>query len=171
MKQRKEADYWSYTGEILKRMHNEGVLCTVTDDEQKHNVITLGWGQTGPFYHGRPVFIIAVAKPRYSWCFLEEVSEFTIAVPDDNIKKAVSFCGNVSGRSCDKFDMAGLTPVPGINVRTVSILECPLNIECRIYTRINPPHMLLTPEHRKRPLEEQHTIYFAEVLGAYLWQN
>jgi len=30
--------------------------------------------------------------------------------------------------------------------------------------------MLLTPEHRRRPLEQQHTIYFAEVLGTYRWE-
>jgi hypothetical protein len=30
--------------------------------------------------------------------------------------------------------------------------------------------MLLTPEHRQRPIEQQHTIYFAEVLGTYGWK-
>jgi flavin reductase (DIM6/NTAB) family NADH-FMN oxidoreductase RutF len=64
-----------------------------------------------------------------------------------------------------------LTTAAGLNVRTVSILECPLNIECRIYEKVAPPHMLLTPEHRRSPVNEQHTIYFAEVLGTYLWQE
>ena len=67
----------------------------------------------------------------------------------------------------DKFAAAGLTRVPSAHVTPPSILECPINVECRVYAQVAPPHMLLTPEHRQRPLEEQHTIYFAEVLGAY----
>ena len=40
----------------------------------------------------------------------------------------------------------------------------------RTYTRVTPPHRLLTPEHRVRPLADQHTIYFAEVLGVYRYE-
>ena len=52
-------------------------------------------------------------------------------------------------------------------MRAPSIAECPINVECRIYHKQRPPHYLLTPEHRRNPLEEQHTIYFGEVLGTY----
>ena len=71
----------------------------------------------------------------------------------------------------DKFAAAGLIPVPSVHVRAPSILECPIKIECRTYTSVAPPHMLLTPEHRRRPVEDQHTIYFAEVLGTYGWKR
>jgi flavin reductase (DIM6/NTAB) family NADH-FMN oxidoreductase RutF len=163
-------DFWECAGEILYRMRsaNGGVICTVVDSAGRQNAITLGWGQIGPNYHGRPIFIIAVAPPRYSWRFLEDVPEFVIAVPDDATRPAVDFCGTRSGRDyADKLAAAGVTAVPSQHVRAPSILECPVNVECRIYTRVAPPHLLLTPEHREKPLEEQHTIYFAEVLGAY----
>ncbi len=42
-----------------------------------------------------------------------------------------------------------------------------ISVECRIYHYEHPPHMILTPEHRQVPLEQQHTIYFAEVVGAF----
>jgi len=169
MSEVKELDFWACTGEILNRMRpgGGGVLCTVADKAGRENVLTLGWGQIGPFYHDHPVFIIAVAPMRYSWRFLEEVREFVIAVPDDALRSAVDLCGTKSGRDLDKFQAAGLTPVPSVHVQPPSIAECPINVECRIYTTITPPHMLLTPEHRQRPLEQQHTIYFAEVLGTY----
>lgn len=150
-------------------MRAGGVLCTVVDNDGRQNVLTLGWGQTGPFHHGRPVFSIAVTPLRYSWRFLEEVPEFVIAVPDDALKAAAELCGTTSGRDLDKFAAAGLTRVPSVHVRAPSIPECPVNVECRIYARIAPPHMLLTPEHRQRPVGEQHTIYFAEVLGTYAY--
>ena len=152
-------------------MRNEGVLCTVIDKESNINVITLGWGQIGPFYHGHPVFTIAVTPQRYSWRFLEEVPEFVIALPDDKLIKAAEICGKLSGRDTDKFKAAGLTPVQSEYVKAPSIKECPVNIECRIYTKVAPPHLLLTPEHRKAVVERQHTIYFAEVLGAFGWDD
>ena len=169
MIERVELDFWAHTGEILTRMRNGGGLCTVVDEQGEKNVLTLGWGQIGPFYHNHPVFVIAVTPLRYSWRFLEQVHEFVIAVPNDALQGAVKLCGTRSGRDVDKFEAAGLTSVPSVHVRAPSILECPLNVECRIYARVAPPHMLLTPEHRQRPVQEQHTIYFAEVLGTFGW--
>lgn len=173
MLERKELDFWVCASEILNRMRPAcgGVLCTVADRTGKRNVLTLGWGQIGPFYRGNPVFIIAVTPMRYSWQFLEEIREFVIAIPDDSLRSAVDFCGTKSGRDVDKFKAVGLTPISSVHVRPPSILECPINVECRIYTTVAPPHELLTPEHRQRPLDEQHTIYFAEVLGTYRWQR
>ena len=162
-------DFWEQAGAIVKHLQYGGVFCTVSDRAGRSNVLTLGWGQIGPFYHGRPVFSIAVTPLRYSWRFLEEVPEFVIGVPDDHLADALKLCGTRSGREMDKFAAAGLTPIASREVRPPSIRECPLNIECRVYCRIAPPHMLLTPEHRRRPVEEQHTIYFAEVLGCYRW--
>jgi len=166
---RESLDFYACAGEILHRMRsvNGGGLCTVGDSAGRHNVITLGWGQIGPNYHGHPIVIIAVAPPRFSWRFLEEVPEFVLGIPDDALRPAADLCGTRSGRDLDKFAAAGLTRVPSLHVRPPSILECPINVECRIYTKVAPPHMLLTPEHRERPLAAQHTIYFAEALGTY----
>jgi flavin reductase (DIM6/NTAB) family NADH-FMN oxidoreductase RutF len=171
VKERVPLDFWDCASEILLRMRNEGVLCTVVDEAGEQNLLTLGWGQIGPSYHGHPVFTIAVTPQRYSWRFLEQVPEFVIAVPDDPLKDAVALCGSRSGREMNKFEAGGLTPVESVHVAAPSILECPINVECRIYTRVAPPHMLLTPEHRQRPLGQQHTIYFAEVLGTFGWQR
>jgi len=160
-------DFYEHAGEIVQRLRHGGVFCTVADDAGRSNVLTLGWGQIGPFYHGNPVFSIAITPLRYSWRFIEAVPEFVIALPDDSQADALSLCGTQSGRDSDKFVAAGLTPVPSHSVRAPSILECPLNIECRVFAQVTPPHQLLTPEHRRRPIAEQHSIYFAEVLGCY----
>lgn len=167
MLKQQELDFWACAGEILSQMRLDGVLCTVADKAGRQNLLTLSWGQIGPFYHEHPVFIIAVSARRYSWQFLKEVPEFVIAVPNDALKSAAYLCGTQSGRDLNKFKAAGLTPVPSMHVQPPSIAECPINVECRIYTTVAPPHMLLTPEHRQYPIEEQHTIFFAEVLGTY----
>jgi flavin reductase (DIM6/NTAB) family NADH-FMN oxidoreductase RutF len=168
-----EVDFWECATDILNRMRpgGGGVLCTVSDEEGNQNLLTLGWGQIGPSYHSHPIVVIAVAPPRYSWRFLKQVPEFVIAVPDDTLGPAVKLCGTKSGRDLDKFNAADLTCIPSLNVRPPSIAECRINVECRVYATVAPPHMLLTPEHRRAPLLEQHTIYFAEVLGAYRRQG
>ena len=171
MADRIELDFYQCADEILKRMSNEGVLGTVVDKEGKQNLLTLGWGLIGRSYHGNPVVTIAVTPLRYSWRFLEDVPDFVIAVPGDGLEGAVELCGTKSGRDMDKFEAAGLTCVPSEHVKAPSILECPINVECRTYASVAPPHMLLTPEHRERPVEQQHTIYFAEVLGTYGWRE
>ena len=172
MTERQEISFWDVAGEIINRFRRAmgGVLCTVPDQAGEQNVLTLGWGQLGPFYHDNPVMVIAVKPPRYSWRFLEEVPEFVIAVPDDSLRAAVDLCGRESGRDMDKFEAAGLSRVPSMHVRPPSVRECPINVECRTYASVHPPHLLLTPEHRRAPVEEQHTIYFAEVLGTYTYQ-
>jgi flavin reductase (DIM6/NTAB) family NADH-FMN oxidoreductase RutF len=169
MGERRSVDPYREASEVLYRMTHGGVLCTVVDAQGAANVLTLGWGQIGPGYHGHPICTIAITPRRYSWHMIEEVPEFVLGIPDDALQDAVALCGSRSGREGTKFAAAGLAPVPSLHVRPPSIRECPLNIECRVYTKVAPPHLLLTPEHRQWPLEEQHTIYFAEVLGAYRW--
>ncbi len=164
-----ELDFWECADRILDRLRMEhgGVLCTVADSRGKQNVITLGWGQIGPFYEGKPIFTIAVTPKRYSWRFLEDLPEFVIAVPTESMRPAADLCGTKSGREMDKFEAAGLTRVESAHVAPPSIAECPINVECRVYTKVTPPHMLLTPRHRRQPVYDQHTIYFATVLGTY----
>jgi flavin reductase (DIM6/NTAB) family NADH-FMN oxidoreductase RutF len=155
--------------EALARLSGDGVLCTVADAAGLTNVLTLGWGLLGPSYHDNPICAIAITPLRYSWRFIESTPEFVLGIPDDRLSAALALCGERSGRDLDKFAAAGLTPAPSVHVRAPSIRECPVNIECHVFARVAPPHMLLTPEHRRRPLAEQHTIYFGEVLGVYGW--
>ena len=169
MQDREELDFWACDHEILTRLRNEGVLCTVVDADDNKNMLTLGWGLIGRSYGEHPMVVISIASQRHSWGFLESVPEFVIAVPDDNLREATTTCGFFSGRMMDKFKETGLTPVDSVHVRAPSVLECPINVECRVYTQIAPPHALMSPEFQERPLEEQRTVYFAEVLGTYGW--
>ena len=165
--QRRPLDFYEHAEEILRRMAGDGVLCTVSDAAGRDNVLTLGWGQIGRAYEGDPIVVIAITPLRFSFRFIEEVGEFVIAVPDDSLAAAAELCGTKSGADMDKFEAAGLTKVQSADVKPPSIAECPINIECSVYATIAPPHELLPPPHRRRPLAEQHTIYFARVRGAY----
>jgi flavin reductase (DIM6/NTAB) family NADH-FMN oxidoreductase RutF len=170
---RKSVAFWDSAATLLDRLQskNGGIICTVVDNAGKVNAITLGWGLLGPHHENDPIVVIAVCPPRYSFRFLEETGEFVLAVPDDALRGAADLCGTKSGRDIDKFAAAGLTKMQSQHVTAPSIAECLFNVECRVYTKVSPPHMLLTPRHRERPLTEQHTIYFAKALGTYTYET
>ncbi len=166
-------------GDVIERLYRQthfrggghGVLLTSCGEDGRPNVMTIGWGLYGTFYHDHGVAVVAVRPACYTFKLMDEVPEFVLGVPTDEIADAVAFCGKESGHTCDKFKETGLTPVPSAHVRPPSIAECPVNVECRVYHFQRPPHFILTPEHRQQPLEAQHTIYFAEVLGAFVQQD
>lgn len=146
----------------------QGVLLTSCDAARRPNVMTIGWGLYGSYYHGHGVAVVAVRPACYTFKLLDEVGEFVLCVPTSEIADAVALCGRESGYRRDKFKQTGLTPLPSTHVKPPSIAECPVHVECRVYHKQRPPHFILTPEHRQAPLEAQHTIYFAEVLGSFV---
>jgi len=114
------------------------VLVTCVDCQGRPNIIPLtGWGVLCRF-----PFIVGIAIcqghytrnyfPRYSRRLLEEVPEFVLNIPHTGLREAITLCGSVSGDKMDKFQAAGLTPEPSIVVRPPAILECPVNLECRV---------------------------------------
>ncbi len=114
----------------------------------KPNLITVAW--TGNVCSEPPLLSISVRPERYSHGIIETTREFVVNVPSLRQARAVDWCGVVSGRSEDKFAGAGLTPAPALKVGCPIVLECPLNIECRV---------------RKSMELGSHTLYVAEVLA------
>jgi len=153
------------------KLNHGGLLLVSAGKDGKPNIMTIGWWLFGWFYYDRPMSVVAVTPQRYTFKLLEEVPEFVVAVPRDGMDSVTQICGTKSGRDIDKFKECGLTAIPSRHIRVPSIKECELNIECRIYHALRPPHMILAPKHRERPLHMQHTIYFAEVLGAYIGEE
>jgi flavin reductase (DIM6/NTAB) family NADH-FMN oxidoreductase RutF len=162
-----EVNLFDHVNQTLEMAEKIGVLLVSVGSDGRPNVMTIGWLLLGRSYHENPIAVVAVRPARYTFKLLDEIEEFVISVPGPELEKAVTFCGEKSGRDLDKFKEAGLTPIPSVHVRAPSIKECIINIECRIYNKVRPPHYILTPQHRKATVSEQHTIYFAEVLGTY----
>ena len=114
----------------------------------KPNLITIAWA--GNVCSDPPMLSISVRPERYSFEIIRTTREFVVNVPSLKQARAVDWCGVVSGRNEDKFAGAGLTPAPALKVRPPIVLECPLNIECRV----------------KESLElGSHTMFVAEVVA------
>ncbi|MHB9099497.1 MAG: flavin reductase family protein [Syntrophales bacterium] len=114
----------------------------------KSNLITIAW--TGNVCSEPPMLSISVRPERYSYEIIETTREFVVNVPSLREARAVDWCGVVSGRNEEKFAGAGLTPAPAVKVCCPIVLECPLNIECRV---------------RESLKLGSHTMFVAEVVA------
>ena len=93
---------------------------------------------------------ISVRPERYSYEIIRTTGEFVVNVPSLRQARAVDWCGVVSGRDTDKFAGSKLTPAPALKLGSPIVLECPLNIECRV---------------RKSLELGSHTLFLAEVVA------
>jgi len=95
-----------------------------------HNVLTIAW--TGVDCSDPPILHVSIRPSRFSHRIIKESGCFTVNIPTRNLLRQVDLCGTVSGRDGDKFARAGLTPAEGEAVGAPIIVECPVNLECRL---------------------------------------
>jgi len=79
---------------------------------------------------------------RYTTTCIEQTGEFVINLPHAGLKEAWMLCGRVSlteEPDADKFSLAGLTAMPAARVKAPLIAECPVNIECRVHSKLELP--------------------------------
>lgn len=133
---------------LVHPMHT--VLVSCIGKNGKPNIITLAWAM--PTSISPPLVAVSIAPRRYSHSLIEETGEFVVNIPTMDILDATFYCGRVSGRDCDKFKDAGLTPMPARKVKPPIIEECVAHLECKLYGKF--------------PTGD-HTIFVGEVVEAY----
>lgn len=99
-------------------------------DREKSNMLTVSW--TGTICSDPAMLYISVRPERFSYPILKEKMEFTVNLTTESMARATDWAGVRSGRDFDKWTETGLTPTPGVKVMCPSILESPINIECRV---------------------------------------
>jgi flavin reductase (DIM6/NTAB) family NADH-FMN oxidoreductase RutF len=96
---------------------------------ERPNIITLAW--TGIACSEPPMITVGIRKDRYSYEIIKTTGEFVVNITNRKLAEAMDICGNISGRDVDKFELARLTPEPGLKVRAPLIAESPINLECQ----------------------------------------
>ncbi len=97
---------------------------------EKPNIITIAW--TGTVCSDPAMVSISVRPDRYSYDIIKETGEFVINLIDQNLVRAMDYCGVKSGRNIDKFMECGLTALDSVSVSAPSIGESPVCIECKV---------------------------------------
>ncbi len=79
-----------------------------------------------------PLVACIVSSADHSFAAMRATRECVIAIPALKLAPQVVQVGNSSGRSIDKFETFGLTPVPAHRVTPPLVAECFANLECKV---------------------------------------
>ena len=104
------------------------VSCGATPEE--YNVLTVSW--TGTICSNPPMCYVSIRPERHSYDIIKRTGAFVINLTNRDMEFATDFCGVKSGRECNKFEMANLTPQKAEFVDAPIILESPVSIECKV---------------------------------------
>lgn len=108
------------------------VIVTVGARPEEWNMLTIAW--TGTICSDPAMCYISVRRERHSYALLEQNMEFTINLTTKDMAHATDWVGVRSGRDYNKFKQTGLTPIEGVMVKSPTIEESPLSIECKVKT-------------------------------------
>lgn len=139
-------------------------LLITAGNEEKCNTMTASWGAMGVMW-GKNAVTVYIRPQRYTKEFVDSSDTFTISVLGEEYRKALNYCGTVSGKGIDKIREAGLTPhyVDG----TAGIEEASLMLVCRrmYHDDIKPECFDDRAQDEKwYPQKDYHMMYIAEVV-------
>lgn len=105
-------------------------IVTAGASPEEWNMLTIAW--TGTVCTDPPMLYISVRPSRHSYELLMKNMEFTLNLTTEAMARATDWVGVRSGADFDKWKETGLTPIPGLAVKSPTILEAPLSVECRV---------------------------------------
>lgn len=167
----KEINYSEYAKETLDILAKGAFLTTQADG--KLNTMTIAWGCIGNMW-GKPTFMVMVRQSRFTLEIINKTDEFTVTIPQEDLKKALALCGTKSGREMDKFAEADLKTRPAQKIGT-PVLDCAgIHYECKIVYRQTMDPKGLIPDLDNKWYDEAHghqdyhTLYYGEIISSYV---
>lgn len=142
-------------------------MLVTAGNEEKANTMTASWGGFGVMW-GTNVASIFIRESRYTKEFIDREQKFSLSFPDHTYRREMKVLGAISGRNEDKIQEVGvhvgyIDGVPYIDEGKV-ILVC----RCLSKTEIKKEDFLDdTIEKAFYRDGDYHTMYIAEILGAY----
>lgn len=100
------------------------------DATGKPNLMNAAWG--GICCSEPPCVTVSLRKARHTYESILERRAFTVGIANEANMVAADYVGIASGRSVDKFEVAGLTPVRSDLVDAPYAEEFPMVLECRL---------------------------------------
>lgn len=147
----------------FKKISKQWMLITA-GDEKKSNTMTASWGGLGIMW-GKNVATAYIRPNRYTKEFLDQTDHFTLSFLPEEERKALNYCGTVSGRDVeDKWAAAGLHPYPVDG--TTGVEEAEMIFVCKkLYHQEMKPECFDAPENDERwyPGKDYHIMYMAEI--------
>ncbi len=83
-----------------------------------------------------PMVMVGVVPSRHSHKLITETKEFVVNIPSEEQREMFTFMGTKSGSDMDKFKEYGVAWEQGKKVDAPLMLDCPVNIECKVVDSI-----------------------------------
>ena len=137
--------------------------------EDKVNTMTASWGGVGIMW-GKTVATAYIRPQRHTKKFVDNSEYFTLSFFGGEQMKAMGYLGKVSGKDVpDKIEQAGLhmTEIEG----QPTFEEATLVLICKkLYALEMKEECFMGTEEIERwyPDKDYHTMYMAEIVGAYM---
>lgn len=106
------------------------VVMVTTASNGRANIMTLSWHTMMEFEP--PLVGCVISNRNHTFDILEATGECAINIPTVELAEKVVGCGNTSGRTVDKFEAFGLTPVAASCIKAPLVAECYANLECKV---------------------------------------
>lgn len=138
-------------------------LLITAGTEEKCNTMTASWGAMGVMW-GKNALTVYIRPQRYTKEFVDQEETFTVSVLGEAYRKALNYCGTVSGKGIHKIEEAGLTACKVED--TMAIQEADLIFVCKkMYHDNICPECFDQKDNEERwyPEKDYHTMYIAEI--------
>ncbi|MEI6101712.1 MAG: flavin reductase family protein, partial [Eubacteriales bacterium] len=114
----------------------------------KPNIMNAAWG--GVASSKPPCISISLREATLTYHNIMEAKAFTVNIPSQKYFKEADYVGLVSGRDCDKFKEARLTPQKSKLVNAPIVMEFPYALECNLVKTVELG---------------LHTMFIGEIIG------
>jgi flavin reductase (DIM6/NTAB) family NADH-FMN oxidoreductase RutF len=136
-------------------METGPVVLVTTAEEGRPNVMPMSWHMMMDFEP--PLIGCVISNRNFSYGILQRTGECVINIPTRELAEKVLSCGNVSGRSVDKFQQFGLTAVEATEVKAPLIEECYASLECVVAdARMTEQYNMFVLEVRQAWVDPHH---------------
>ncbi len=107
------------------------VSCAEKGNPMNRDMVTVAWA--GTVNSDPPMVSISLRKERFSHDLILQSGEFVVNLADEDMCRALDFCGVRSGRDVDKARETGLQYCPAEGMDTAPAVEnAPASLSCKV---------------------------------------
>lgn len=101
------------------------------------NIITIAW--TGIINSDPPMAYVSIRPERHSYGIVKEMGDYVINLVHEDLLEHVKYCGAKSGKDVDKYAETGLRKISSKEVKSASIAEAEISMECKVIQSFTLP--------------------------------
>lgn len=116
------------------------VTMVTTNDGEKNNVMTISWTLALDF---KQHIALCTGPWNQSYHTIMKTKECVVSIPPASMAEDVVKIGDISGKTCDKFEKFKLKTAPAEKVKAPLLEDCVANLECKLVDHVEKYGLLI----------------------------